>query len=153
MKHLPDLAALGITAIELMPIADFPGPRNWGYDGVLIYAPDASYGTPDELKALVDTAHGLGIMVFLDVAISSMRATLEAGAHFGHQTHCWNPKMNATGSRSNIHIIDPSQSLPCCIRPWSRSHGSAAGGGRVLFVGTKRQASEPVAAVLLRPVL
>jgi maltooligosyltrehalose trehalohydrolase len=67
MKHLPDLAALGITAIELMPIADFPGPRNWGYDGVLIYAPDASYGTLDELKALVDTAHGLGIMVFLDV--------------------------------------------------------------------------------------
>ncbi|GGI20966.1 malto-oligosyltrehalose trehalohydrolase [Oxalicibacterium faecigallinarum] len=65
--QLPALAALGITAIELMPINDFPGTRNWGYDGVLPYAPDTSYGTPEELKALIDTAHGLGMMVFLDV--------------------------------------------------------------------------------------
>lgn len=64
---LPGLAALGITAVELMPIADFPGPHNWGYDGVLPYAPDCAYGSPDALKALIDTAHGLGIMVFLDV--------------------------------------------------------------------------------------
>ncbi|ARP82196.1 malto-oligosyltrehalose trehalohydrolase [Bordetella genomosp. 8] len=64
---LPELAALGITAVELMPIADFPGPRNWGYDGVLPYAPDCAYGTPDELKRMIDTAHGLGMMVFLDV--------------------------------------------------------------------------------------
>jgi len=66
-QQLPALAELGITAIELMPVADFPGPRNWGYDGVLPYAPDAAYGTPDELKALVDAAHGHGLMVFLDV--------------------------------------------------------------------------------------
>ncbi len=66
-RLLPRLAALGITAIELMPIADFPGSRNWGYDGVLPFAPEASYGTPDELKALVDAAHGHGLMVFLDV--------------------------------------------------------------------------------------
>lgn len=65
--RLPELAALGITAIELMPIADFPGPRNWGYDGVLPYAPDRAYGTPEELLALIDAAHGLGIQVFLDV--------------------------------------------------------------------------------------
>lgn len=65
--RLPELARLGVTAIELMPIGDFPGPRNWGYDGVLPYAPDTAYGTPDELKAMIDTAHGLGIMVFLDV--------------------------------------------------------------------------------------
>ncbi len=64
---LPELAALGVTAIELMPVADFPGERNWGYDGVLPYAPDAAYGTPDELRALIDAAHGLGMMVFLDV--------------------------------------------------------------------------------------
>ena len=64
---LPRLVALGITAIELMPVADFPGPRNWGYDGVLPFAPDTSYGTPDELKALIDEAHGHGLMVFLDV--------------------------------------------------------------------------------------
>jgi len=50
-----------------MPIADFPGKRNWGYDGVLPYAPDTAYGTPEELKALIDTAHDLGMMVFLDV--------------------------------------------------------------------------------------
>jgi maltooligosyltrehalose trehalohydrolase len=67
MRQLPELAALGITAIELMPLADFPGPRNWGYDGVLPFAPDAAYGMPDQLKELVDTAHGLGMMVFLDV--------------------------------------------------------------------------------------
>ena len=66
-EHLAELAALGITAIELMPVADFPGARNWGYDGVLHYAPDASYGTPNELKALVDAAHGHGLMVLLDV--------------------------------------------------------------------------------------
>jgi maltooligosyltrehalose trehalohydrolase len=65
--HLERLATLGITAIELMPIADFPGERNWGYDGVLPFAPDRSYGTPDELKALVDAAHAHGMMVFLDV--------------------------------------------------------------------------------------
>ncbi len=66
-RRLPELRALGITAIEIMPISDFPGTRNWGYDGVLPYAPDAAYGTPDELKALVDEAHGLGLMVMLDV--------------------------------------------------------------------------------------
>lgn len=66
-ERLAELAELGITAIELMPLADFPGARNWGYDGVLQFAPDASYGTPDELKALVAAAHGLGMMVLVDV--------------------------------------------------------------------------------------
>ena len=65
--RLAELAALGITALELMPVADFPGKRNWGYDGVLLYAPDASYGRPEDLKALVDEAHALGLMVLLDV--------------------------------------------------------------------------------------
>ena len=66
-ERLPELAALGVTAIELMPIADFGGTRNWGYDGVLPYAVAAPYGTPDELKALIDRAHELGVMVLLDV--------------------------------------------------------------------------------------
>jgi maltooligosyltrehalose trehalohydrolase len=66
-RHLARLAALGITAIELMPVADFPGARSWGYDGVLPFAPDRAYGTPDELRALIDAAHAHGIMVFLDV--------------------------------------------------------------------------------------
>jgi len=67
MEKLPALQALGVTAIELMPLNSFPGKRNWGYDGVLPFAPDASYGSPDELKQLIDAAHGLGMMVFLDV--------------------------------------------------------------------------------------
>ncbi|MDM0112501.1 malto-oligosyltrehalose trehalohydrolase [Variovorax sp. J22R133] len=65
--RLEELAAVGITAIELMPVADFPGRRNWGYDGVLPFAPDAGYGTPAQLKGLVDAAHGAGLMVLLDV--------------------------------------------------------------------------------------
>ena len=65
--HLPRLKALGITAVELMPIADFSGRHNWGYDGVLPFAPDCTYGSPDELKMLVDRAHELELMIFLDV--------------------------------------------------------------------------------------
>jgi len=67
IQRLDYLVELGITAIELMPVADFPGTRNWGYDGVLLFAPDHSYGTPDELKALVQEAHARGLMVLLDV--------------------------------------------------------------------------------------
>lgn len=67
MAQLPRLASLGVTAVQLMPVADFPGRRNWGYDGVLPYAPDTAYGTPAELQALVDAAHGLGLQMFLDV--------------------------------------------------------------------------------------
>ena len=67
LNRLDHLLALGISAIQLMPLADFPGERNWGYDGVFPFAPDSSYGTPDELKELVQTAHGMGMMVFLDV--------------------------------------------------------------------------------------
>ena len=67
IDRLDDLVDLGVTAIELMPVADFPGSRNWGYDGVLPFAPDSSYGRPEDLKALVDAAHARGLMVFLDV--------------------------------------------------------------------------------------
>jgi maltooligosyltrehalose trehalohydrolase len=66
-QELRRLKDFGITAVELMPISDFPGRHNWGYDGVLPFAPDAAYGTPEELKALIDQAHGLGLMMFLDV--------------------------------------------------------------------------------------
>jgi maltooligosyltrehalose trehalohydrolase len=63
---LDHLAETGITALELLPLADFAGKRNWGYDGVLWYAPDSAYGRPDDLKALIDAAHRRGLMVFLD---------------------------------------------------------------------------------------
>lgn len=94
MKKLPELAALGITAVELMPVSDFPGARNWGYDGVLPFAPDAAYGTPEQLKQLVDAAHDLGMMVFLDVVYN----------HFG-------PDGNYLGSyaapffREDVHTL------------------------------------------------
>lgn len=67
VERLDALAKTGITAIELMPAGDFPGQRNWGYDGVLPYAPDEAYGTPDDLKYLIDEAHARGLMVLLDV--------------------------------------------------------------------------------------
>jgi small subunit ribosomal protein S2 len=82
----------------------------------------------------------------------SMRQLLEAGAHFGHQTHRWNPKMDRFifGSRSNIHIIDLSQSIPLLHQALVKVREVAAAGGRVLFVGTKRQASDPVAEAAKR---
>jgi small subunit ribosomal protein S2 len=82
----------------------------------------------------------------------SMRQLLEAGAHFGHQTHRWNPKMQSFifGERSGIHIIDLSQTVPLLHQALVKVREVAAGGGRVLFVGTKRQASEPVAQAAQR---
>jgi len=66
-RRLPELAALGVTALQLMPLAAFPGRRNWGYDGVMQFAPAGCYGAPDDLKAFIDGAHALQLMVFLDV--------------------------------------------------------------------------------------
>jgi len=82
----------------------------------------------------------------------SMRSLLEAGAHFGHQTHRWNPKMERYifGARSNIHIIDLSQSIPLMHQALVAVRDVAAKGGRVLFVGTKRQAADPVAEAAKR---
>jgi maltooligosyltrehalose trehalohydrolase len=74
-----DVAALGVTAIEIMPVGDFPGRWNWGYDGVFPFAPDTSYGAPDDFKALVDTAHGHGVSVLLDVVYN----------HFGPEGNVW----------------------------------------------------------------
>lgn len=67
IEKLDHLASLGITGIEIMPIGDFSGTRGWGYDGVLLYAPDSAYGHPEDLKALVEAAHARGLMVMLDV--------------------------------------------------------------------------------------
>jgi maltooligosyltrehalose trehalohydrolase len=67
IERLDALVDAGLTAIELMPIADFAGQRNWGYDGVLLYAPDSAYGRPDDLRALIDAAHARDLMVLLDV--------------------------------------------------------------------------------------
>jgi maltooligosyltrehalose trehalohydrolase len=70
--RLRELRDLGVTAIELMPVADFPGTRNWGYDGVCLFAPSRAYGPPDDLRRLVDAAHGLGLAVLLDVVYNHL---------------------------------------------------------------------------------
>ena len=77
----------------------------------------------------------------------SMQALLDAGAHFGHQTHRWNPKMKPYifGERNGVHIIDLSQTVPLMARALDFIGSSVAAGGKVLFVGTKRQAQEPIA--------
>lgn len=92
-NELPRLAELGITAIELMPVADFPGERSWGYDGVLPFAPAAAYGTPDDLKRLVDRAHELGLAIHLDVVFN----------HFGPDgcyLHAYAPQFFRAGSHT-----------------------------------------------------
>ena len=106
IERLDTLVELGVTAVELMPLAAFPGTRNWGYDGVLPFAPAASYGAPDDLKRLVDAAHARGLMILLDVVYN----------HFGpegnylhtyapqffnpaHQTP-WGPAINFDGEAS-----------------------------------------------------
>ncbi|HJR57965.1 MAG TPA: malto-oligosyltrehalose trehalohydrolase [Vicinamibacterales bacterium] len=71
-QRLPYLRDLGITAIELMPVADFPGYRNWGYDGVALFAPSRAYGTPDDLRRVVDSAHRHGLSVILDVVYNHL---------------------------------------------------------------------------------
>jgi len=95
IERLDDLVALGVTAIELMPVADFAGRRGWGYDGVLPFAPEASYGTPDELKQLVVAAHQRGLMVLLDVVYN----------HFG-------PDGNF------LHAYAPAFFNPAVPTPW-----------------------------------
>ncbi len=72
IERLEHLVALGVNAVELMPLGDFPGERNWGYDGVMLYAPSRAYGTPDDLRALVDAAHALGLAVILDVVYNHL---------------------------------------------------------------------------------
>ena len=79
--------------------------------------------------------------------VVSMQQLLESGAHFGHQTHRWNPKMKpySFGDRNGVHIIDLSQTVPLFARALEFVNSTVAAGGKVLFVGTKRQAQEPIA--------
>jgi malto-oligosyltrehalose trehalohydrolase len=72
IERLDHLVELGVTVLEIMPVADFPGRRNWGYDGVLPYAPDSSYGRPEQFKALIDAAHARGLSVLLDVVYNHL---------------------------------------------------------------------------------
>ncbi len=107
IERLAHLVALGVTGLELMPLADFPGRRNWGYDGALPFAPDCSYGRPEDLKALIDAAHAHGLMVLLDVVYNHFGPdgnylSLYAPQFFNAQHHTpWGAAINydAAGSR------------------------------------------------------
>lgn len=106
-QRLPYLVELGVTAIELMPLAHFPGRRGWGYDGVLLFAPHPTYGTPDELRALVDAAHGLGLMVLIDVVYNHfgpegnyLHAYCPPFFHPDHITP-WGPAINFDGDQAD----------------------------------------------------
>src|SRR5271170_3928521 len=83
IRKLPYLNDLGITAIELMPIAEFPGRRNWGYDGVDLFAPHSGYGGPEGLKKLVNACHGAGLAVVLDVVYNHVGPEGNYLAEFG----------------------------------------------------------------------
>ncbi|HYL39596.1 MAG TPA: malto-oligosyltrehalose trehalohydrolase [Bryobacteraceae bacterium] len=83
LSKLSYLKDLGVTAVELMPVAQFPGSRNWGYDGVDLYAPHCAYGGPNGLKSLVNTAHGVGLAVVLDVVYNHLGPEGNYLAEFG----------------------------------------------------------------------
>ena len=118
LEHLAYLKALGVTAIEIMPIADFPGERNWGYDGVLLYAPAHCYGSPDDLRALVDASHARGLAVILDVVYN----------HFG-------PDGNLLPKFSDYYFSTKHTT------PWGAAlnfDGEASGPVREFFLSTPR---------------
>lgn len=109
IERLDYLVELGVTALELMPLADFPGQRNWGYDGVLPFAPDAAYGRPEDFKRLVDAAHQRGLMVLLDVVYN----------HFG-------PEGNY------LHAYAPDFFNPRHATPWGAAINFDGEGSRVV---------------------
>ena len=106
--RLDYLADLGVTAIELMPLADFPGLRNWGYDGVFTFAPDSVYGRPEDLKQLIQSAHQRGLMVLLDVVYNHFGPegnylNLYAPQFFTDRHHTpWGKAINFDGPQSRV---------------------------------------------------
>ena len=106
IEHLDDLKELGVTAIEIMPVAQFPGARNWGYDGVLPYAVQNSYGGPEGLRRLVDAAHQRGLAVVLDVVYNHIgpegNYLGEYGPYFTETYKTpWGPAVNFDGAESD----------------------------------------------------
>jgi maltooligosyltrehalose trehalohydrolase len=105
IPHLPTLVDLGVTAVELMPVAEAPGPRNWGYDGAHLYAPQSTYGGPHGLRRLVDACHAAGLSVILDVVYNHLGPEGNYLAEFGpyfterSRTH-WGPGINFDGPDS-----------------------------------------------------
>lgn len=109
IARLDHLADLGVTAIEIMPVADFPGRRGWGYDGVLLFAPDSAYGHPDDFRALVDAAHQRGLSVILDVVYNHFGPDGNYIATYNpdiltsrHKTN-WGDAVNYDGDGSHVN--------------------------------------------------
>ena len=115
IEKLDHVADAGITAIELMPIADFAGRRNWGYDGVLLYAPDSAYGRPDDLRALIDAAHARGLMVFLDVVYNHFGPEGNYLQRYAPDSSRPRIRRGATPSTIAFRRFAPSQSAMRCI--------------------------------------
>ncbi|HEX6245528.1 MAG TPA: malto-oligosyltrehalose trehalohydrolase [Polyangiales bacterium] len=114
--RLPELAQLGVTTLELLPVAAFPGERGWGYDGVTPFAPFAGYGTPDELRALVDAAHGLGLSVLLDVVYNHFGP---AGNYLGAYSADYFAKgVNAWGDGPNYRFLPMRELVRENVRYW-----------------------------------
>jgi maltooligosyltrehalose trehalohydrolase len=108
---LPQLAELGITMIELMPVAAFGGSRGWGYDGVLLYTPHPAYGSPDDMKAFIDTAHGLGLMVMLDVVYNHLgldgnHLATYAPDLFTREHTPWGPRLDVARKPARDLVIE-----------------------------------------------
>ena len=105
-ERLVDLVDLGVTVVELMPLADFPGDRNWGYDGVSLFAPARAYGAPDDLRRLVDAAHWHGLAVVLDVVYNHFGPDGAYGftfsPHYASTRHAspWGAAVNFDGAES-----------------------------------------------------
>lgn len=108
IDKLDHIASLGVTVIEIMPVADFAGLRGWGYDGVLLYAPDSAYGRPEDLKALVDAAHARGIAVMLDVVYNhfgpegNMLPSYFPNLFTDRHKTSWGSAVNYDGEQSEI---------------------------------------------------
>jgi maltooligosyltrehalose trehalohydrolase len=105
IARLPAIRDLGATTIELMPVAEFPGARNWGYDGVSLYAVQSTYGGPEGLRRLVDAAHGAGLAVLLDVVYNHLgpegNYLGEFGPYFSERHHTlWGQGFNLDGEES-----------------------------------------------------
>lgn len=175
-ERLPDLAELGITVIEMMPIADFPGAFGWGYDGVLFFAPAHQYGRPDDLRAFVDRAHSLGIGVVLDVVYNHAGPDGNwfrhyAADYFGQMSE-WGHGFNFDGRNAafvraffeanaaywvrEFHVdglrLDATQqifdtSTPHILQTVADAARDAAGGRSIWIVAE----NEPQHAALLRP--
>ena len=125
IEKLDHVRDTGLTAIELMPVADFAGRRNWGYDGVLLYAPDSAYGRPDDLKALIDAAHLRGLMVFLDVVYN----------HFGPEGNYLVALRAGTSSPTRTRRGAPRSTTACRRCAPSRSRMRCIGCGTIASTG------------------